>query len=82
MPKSQYRYDETKWLADNRAWLEANHAGEWVALQGYGLTAAGPDLQQVLAEARAQGVEHPLVTAIRRKEYQGAILVRSPRLQR
>ena len=76
------RSEEMEWLAANRGWLERQHAGEWVAVQGSVLVAANKDLQRVMQESQAKGIDHPLLTAIPKKDYQGVIVVRSPRIDR
>ena len=70
------RQRETQWLQDNKDWLEANHPGEWVALQGDELLAVGQDLQVVLETARQKGIEVPFIDAVRSKKYQGVVMFR------
>jgi len=53
------REDELQWLAAHSEVLK-KHAGHWIALQGPELVAAGEDLVDVLAAARAKGFELPL----------------------
>lgn len=36
-------------------------AGAWVAVWNYRVLAYGADMQQVLAEARQKGIEHPIM---------------------
>jgi hypothetical protein len=74
------REAEMRYLHENREFLEANHAGEWVALEGDRLLAVGKDLAAVRKEAAAKGVMNPLVTAVKRKDYQNVYIVRSPKL--
>jgi hypothetical protein len=73
---AQFRQEERRWLADHHDELERHHAGEWLAVDGYKLIAHGYNLTEVLDEARASGAPNPLVTAVRQKEWQGAIIIR------
>lgn len=50
-----------------RAWLKQHrveYAGQWVALWGNRLLAAGPDAQKVYRQAQQQGVVDPLLTQV------------------
>ena len=38
--------------------------GAWVAVWNYRVLAYGADMQQVLAEARRKGVEHPVILKV------------------
>jgi|SRR5436853_589739 len=51
---------ELGWLNENRE----EYAGQWVALKGDRLIAAGTSASQVFAAADAAGVDHPLVTRV------------------
>ena len=73
---SSARSRERRWLRDNRDWLRSEHAGEWVAIEGDQLLAIGPHLEEVMKQARLQGVEVPFVDAVRSKRYQGVTLFR------
>jgi hypothetical protein len=68
--------DELRWLADHQQELEKEHPGEWLALKGYALIAVGNSLDEVMAEARQKGISDPLVTAVKRREFQGIPLIR------
>jgi hypothetical protein len=70
------RAAEMRWLGENRPFLWENYPGKWIAVQGSELIAVGDKPESVLAEARRKGVKDPLVTGVRRREYQGAIIVR------
>jgi hypothetical protein len=74
-----YRKDETRWIEDNKHWLEREHAGKWIAVSGYALIAVGSDAADVMAKARAQGVELPLLDVVPNQEAQASIVIRSPR---
>ena len=50
-----------------REWFRAHGAeyrGEWLALQGDGMISHGEDLRTVRNEARAKGVQHPLLVHV------------------
>jgi hypothetical protein len=54
-------------FAREMAWIQkhrAEFAGQWVALDGERLLAAGPIAQEVFAAARTSGIHQPLVTKI------------------
>ena len=70
------RAEELHWIAKNKAYLWEHHAGQWIAVQGSQLVAFGDDLNQVMDEARASGVDDPLVSRVRAKEYQNAKMIR------
>ena len=64
-PKKQCRdssrfAQEMRWLAEHRA----EFAGQWVALDGDRLLAAGPQAREVFEAARKTGVERPLVVQV------------------
>ena len=73
------RAEEMRWLADHEQWLEENHAGEWIAVNGYELISFGDNLSGVLEQARGKGVLDPLVTAVKNRDVQGMILIRQCR---
>ena len=53
--------------AAERMWIEQNRAafaGQWVAVEGDRLVAAGPDAQKVFAAAKAEGIQSPFVVHI------------------
>jgi Family of unknown function (DUF5678) len=51
---------ELQWIAEHRQ----NFAGQWVALNGNNLIAAGPNAKEVYKAARESGVRLPLVVLI------------------
>lgn len=65
-----------KWVNANRSWLEATHPGKWIAVTPQGLVAVGDSAPAVAKEAASKGVDDPLLTAVRRKEFQGVDLIR------
>lgn len=79
---TRVRSEEAEWLSKNRLDLEERYPGKWVAVKGSKLISVGDSLSEVMDASRAVGVDHPLVTGIPLKEYQGRILVRSPRIVR
>ena len=76
--KKPIRVDNTEviWIQKNRDYLWQNYAGKWIAVKGETLIAAGDDPDVVLDEAIAKGVEDPLISGVRKKEYQGVKLIR------
>ena len=70
LKKTNNRDAEMRYLHENRAFLEANLAGRWLALDGDKLLAVGDDAGFVKREAIAKGAVNPLITAVPRKEYQ------------
>ena len=77
MKDSDPRAVEHAWIAKNAKFLRENHAGDWIAVQGDRLVAAGPSLKAVLDKAKEEGVDDPLITAIQRKELHGVMMFRS-----
>ncbi len=82
MKTSHYRSLETRWLAENREWLEKTHPGKWIAVEGAALIAVGDDAVDVMAKSKAKGVEHPLLDVVRSTKAQKSIVIRSPRTWR
>ena len=67
---------EVVWIQKNQDFLWANYAGQWIAVVGEELIAAGPDPEGVRAEATRKGHPKALITGVRRKEYQGVRMIR------
>ncbi|MCC6342964.1 MAG: hypothetical protein IT166_12240 [Bryobacterales bacterium] len=57
---SRDRTREAKWIDENRD----AYAGQWVALEGDRLVAAGVDPLRVFTDAKRQGVETPFVVHV------------------
>jgi hypothetical protein len=74
--RSRAREAELRWLAENEAIIERRYAGQWIAVQGDRLVAASGSLDAVLNAAKEKGAADPLVTAVKRKDLQGMILIR------
>ena len=72
---------ELRWLARNRAYLEANHPGKWLAIKGDELVGLGDSLEEAASQADAKGIHDPFFSGIKLREYQGALLFRSPRFR-
>jgi hypothetical protein len=53
------------WVQANHARLERKYPGRWIAVHNRRVVGAGIRLSTALKQARAHGVEHPLVTAFR-----------------
>ncbi|MBL8205260.1 MAG: hypothetical protein JNM09_13580 [Blastocatellia bacterium] len=61
LEERMHRYKQTqKWLQENRE----KYIGQWVALEGDRLIAAGSDGLKVHAEAKAAGIEVPFLEHI------------------
>jgi hypothetical protein len=58
------REAEMAWVRDHLSDFAADHAGEWIALDGSELIALGKDLSAVLARAAGLGHPHPFVTVV------------------
>ena len=67
---------ERLWFGRNRTYLEKAYPGKWIAIQGEELIAVGDDAKQVADEARAQGINSPLIAGVRKKDWQGFYLIR------
>ena len=65
-----------KWVEANRNWLEQNHAGKWIAVGPEGLLAVGDSALAVSEDAKLKGYADPLLTAVRRRDFQGIDLIR------
>jgi hypothetical protein len=79
-PKRAAKHEtETRWLDENRTFLEENYAGKWVAVKGAELVAAGETFGEALDRAQALGASDPVVDSVRSKEYQHVILIRGCR---
>jgi hypothetical protein len=78
--KAIKRAKELRWLDENEAYLEREYPGMWLAIEGEAIVGTGGTLQEAEAEAQAKGFGRPLLTAIRRKEYQGIPLIRVCRI--
>lgn len=57
---SRERSREMKWIDDNRA----AYAGQWVAVEGDRLIAAGVDAVDIFAAAKAEGIQIPFVVHV------------------
>ena len=66
----------SKWVMQNRKWLEQTYPGKWIAVGPEGLLAVGDSLQEVAEQAEAKGESDPLFTGVRRKEFQNIDLIR------
>jgi len=65
-----------KWLGEHVEELERLHPGCWIAIQGSQLIAVGKDLDEVMETARLKGIDNPLVSGVRAKQYQEVRLFR------
>jgi hypothetical protein len=67
---------EVIWIQKNRDFLWKNYAGQWIAVVGEELIAAGEDPKRVREEAESKGYPKALITGVRRREYQGVSMIR------
>ena len=67
----------SKWIRENRKWLEETHPGRWIAVGPEGLLAVGDSAVEVADEARRKGNSDPLLTGVRRRNFQGIDLIRT-----
>jgi hypothetical protein len=80
LPKrSAGRQEEMRWLAEHHDEIHEKYPGEWLALDGSRLLAHGEDLHEVRRLAQEAGVDNPFFDAVTSKEWQGEIVIRSPR---
>ena len=76
-PKTvRVRSEEMEWLAANRAFLEREHAGEYIAVVGRAMIAHGPDPLEVHSQAVSKGHPLALIHRVLPREYQGMKFVR------
>jgi hypothetical protein len=66
---------EVVWIQKNQDYLWKNFAGQWIAVDGEDLIAAGKDRASVSREAARKGHPNALITGVRRKEYQGVRMI-------
>lgn len=57
------RAREMDWIVQHRT----EYPGQWVALEGSRLIAYGSDAATLIAQARSQGVERPLIVRIQKE---------------
>lgn len=74
--RSTFMAKEACWFDENEHMLEKQYPGKWVALKGAGLIAIGDSASEVMASAKAQGIDEPLITALKSLEYQGKVIIR------
>jgi hypothetical protein len=67
---------EAVWIQKNQDFLWQTYPGQWIAVDGEELIAAGSDRAAVRKEAIRKGHPSALITGVRRKEYQGVRMVR------
>ena len=79
---SDRRETQILWIQRNRDFLWTHCAGQWIAVQGEEIVASGFDPDAVLDEALRKSFAEPLVTGVRKKEYQGVQMIPGFRVSR
>ena len=74
--RSTFKAEEMRWFEQNEAYLEEHYPGMYLAIDGSRLVAIGASMREVAEKARQEGVEKPLLTGVKAKEYQGIHLIR------
>lgn len=64
-----------QWVQANRARLEEQYAGRWIAVADAGIVGTGSRLATALKQAKAQGIDHPFVVAFKTAKYRDAVEV-------
>ena len=64
-----------EWIRANRAWLEGQYAGRWIAVADAQVVGAGARLATALKQARTQGADHPFVIAFKAAKDRDAVEV-------
>jgi hypothetical protein len=64
------------WIQRNEPFLWKNYPGKWIAVQNQQLISVGDSVSEVRSEAKRKGFLNPLVTGVRRLEYQNVKLIR------
>jgi hypothetical protein len=60
VPKKRHRQEESEWMATHQEELNS-HRGEWVVIEGRGIVAAAADHDTAWRQAKALGIEVPLL---------------------
>jgi hypothetical protein len=63
------------WLFSNRARLEQEIPGKWIAIKGGALVGVGDTPKEAGEQAGEKGFRQPLLTCIRAKEFQGITII-------
>lgn len=64
-----------KWVQANRARLEKQYAGRWIAVSGQRIVGVGVKLSTAKRQAEKAGVPQPFVTAFKAAKYRGMVEV-------
>jgi hypothetical protein len=70
--------EEMRWLDENRARLEKQYPGRFIAVYGRELVGLGSSMKEAADQARAKGIERPLLTGLKSLDYQDVYVIRSP----
>ena len=71
-----------RWLWENKAFLEENYAGKYIAVDDCGLVGSGDSDVEALKQAKEAGHPDPLITGVRKRAYQGVPFIASSRILR
>jgi hypothetical protein len=68
--------EEMHWLDQNRPRLEKQYPGKFIAVFGSELVGIGDSMKEAADQARAKGIERPLLDGLKSLEYQGIYIIR------
>jgi len=68
--------DDVIWIQMNQEFLWENFPGRWIAVHDQELVAVGDSAHEVLEEAHARGFTDPLISGVRKREYQNLKMIR------
>jgi hypothetical protein len=74
---AEFMEKEVAWLAANRARLEKEYPGKWVAVHGSELVAIGDSPSEVVSAAQARGIDDPLIDVMRSRRAQESVIIRA-----
>jgi hypothetical protein len=74
--RATFMAEEMRWLGENEPWLEKKYPGKWIAIAGAQVVGLGDTPEDAERQAAAKGHNAPLITALRRADYQDIYLIR------
>jgi hypothetical protein len=77
--RSTWKAEEMRWLGENRAFLEENYPGKYIAVDGSRLVGVGDSMMEARDQALKNGVLDPLFSGVKDREFQGIYLIRHAR---